>query len=115
IAGWQLRTRSGRDFWRGFFREIQQGTVGGILASLLTGAVAWLLFRSWSLALVTVLGFGLTLLIAYTCGLVLPSLLQRLRLRGSLITAPLLDPVIAIVSLGVFLLVTLTLSNRFGM
>lgn len=112
IAGWQLRSQSGKDFWRGFWREIQQGTFGGILASLLAGLLTWLLFHSLPLALLTALGFGLTLLVAYICGLGLPNLLQRLRLRGSLITAPLLDPVIAVVSLTVFLLVVLTLADR---
>jgi hypothetical protein len=31
--------------------------------------------------------------------------LQRLRLRGSLISAPLLDPIIAVISLSIFLVV----------
>ncbi len=112
IVGWQLRTKSGRDFWRGFFSELQLGTVAGVLVSLLVALVVWLLFHSWSLSLAIAVGFGITLLIAAICGLVLPNLLNRLRLRGSLITAPLLDPVIAIVSLSVFFLITLTFIDR---
>lgn len=112
IAGWQLRTKSGRDFWRGFFSELQLGTVGGILVSVLVVLAVWLLFHSWLLSLAIAVGFGITLLIASICGLVLPNLLNRLHLRGSLITAPLLDPVIAIVSLSVFFLITLTFIDR---
>jgi Mg/Co/Ni transporter MgtE len=59
------------------------------------------------------LGFGFTLLIAYICGLMLPNLLQHLRLRGSLITAPLLDPLIAVISLSCFIVIILTLVNHF--
>lgn len=112
IAGWQLRTKSGRDFWHGFFSELQLGTVGGVLVSILVALAAWLLFRSWLLSLSIAVGFGITLLIASICGLMLPNLLNRLRLRGSLIAAPLLDPVIAIVSLSVFFLITLTFIDR---
>lgn len=114
IAGWRLRSRRGRDFWRGFVRQIQLGTVGGVLASLLVGLLAWLLFHSLILAGALLVGFGLTLFVAYACGLILPNLLQRLRLRGSLLTAPLLDPLIAVVSVGVFLLVTLTIVGRLN-
>ncbi|MBV9257816.1 MAG: magnesium transporter [Ktedonobacteraceae bacterium] len=112
IAGWQLRTKSGRDFWRGFFSELQLGTVGGVLVSVLVALAVWLLFRTWLLSLAIAIGFGITLLIASICGLTLPNLLNRLRLRGSLITAPLLDPVIAIVSLSVFFLITLAFIHR---
>ena len=114
IMGWRLRSRHGRDFWQGFFRELQLGTAGGILTSVLVGILTWLLFRSWSLSLAIALGFGLSLLVASICGLVFPNLLQRLRLRGSLITAPLLDPVIAAVSLSIFFAVTFVLINRLG-
>lgn len=62
-------------------------------------------FHSPQLALAFGLGFGFTLLIAAICGLVLPTLLQSLRLRGSLISAPLLDPIIAVISLSIFLVV----------
>ncbi len=113
IAGWQLRSKSGRDFWRSFFRELQIGTVGGTLISLLVGVLSWVLFRSLWLSAAIGLSFGLSLLIASICGLVLPNLLQRLRLRGSLVTAPLLDPVIAVVSLSTFLVITLLLIERF--
>jgi Mg/Co/Ni transporter MgtE len=61
------------------------------------------------------LGFGLTLLIASICGMILPNLFQRLHLRGSLITAPLLDPVIAVISLCVFLTITLELVAEFAL
>jgi hypothetical protein len=46
--------------------------------------------------------------------MVLPNLLQRLHLRGSLIEAPLLDPMIGVISLSVFLMATLALLNKFG-
>jgi len=49
------------------------------------------------------------LLIAAICGLVFPTLLQRLRLRGSLVSAPLIDPIIAVISLSIFLVVALWL------
>jgi magnesium transporter len=112
IAGWQLRKKSGQDFWRGFFSELQLGTVGGILVSVLVAIAVWLLFHSWLLSLAIAVSFGITLLIASICGLVLPNLLNRLRLRGSLITGPLLDPVIAIISLSVFFLIALTFIDR---
>lgn len=113
IAGWRLRTEHGLDFWRSFFREIRLGTIGGILTCLFVALLAWFLFHSVTLSLVIGLGFGFTLLIAYICGLVLPNLLQHLRLRGSLITAPLLDPLIAVISLSCFIVITLTLVNHF--
>ncbi|MBV9232196.1 MAG: magnesium transporter [Chloroflexi bacterium] len=114
IAGWQLRSKRGSDFWGGFFREIQLGTVGGVLTTLLVGVLTWLLFRTSLLSVAMGVGFGVTLLVAYICGLILPNLLQRVHLRGSLITAPLLDPVIAVVSMCTFLAVTLMLINRFN-
>lgn len=115
IAGWNLRTKRGRDFLQGFFRELLLGTVGGVLASLLVGVLVEILFRSPLLSILVGLSFGLTLLVASACGMLLPNLFQRLRLRGSLMTAPLLDPVIAIISLSVFLLITLTLIERFAL
>jgi magnesium transporter len=113
IAGWRLRTQHGLDFWRRFLREIQLGTFGGILTCLAVALLSWFLFHSLALSLVVGLGFGFTLLIAYICGLVLPNLLQHLHLRGSLITAPLLDPLIAVISLSCFIIITLALVNHF--
>ncbi len=109
VAGWQLRSTRGRDFWRSIFRELRLGTVGGVLASIVVGLLTWLLFHSPLLAVALGLGFGFTLLIAAICGLVLPTLLQGLRLRGSLVSAPLLDPIIAFISLTIFLVVALWL------
>src|SRR5207302_4926950 len=109
VAGWQLRSTRGRDFWRSIFRELRLGTLGGVLASIVIGLLTWLLFRSPLLGVAIGLGFGFTLLIAAICGLVLPTLLQRLRLRGSLVSAPLLDPIIAFISLTIFLVVALWL------
>ncbi len=111
IAGWQLRSTRGRDFWRGIFRELRLGAAGGVLASTVVGLLTLLLFHSVLLGVAIGLGFGLTLLIAAICGLVLPTLFQRLRMRGSLVSAPLLDPIIAVISLSAFLLVTLELIN----
>ncbi len=105
IAGWQLRSTGGRDFWRSIFRELRLGSLSGVLASVVVGLLAFLLFRSLALAMVIGLGFGFTLLSAAICGLVLPTLLKRLRLRGSLVSAPLLDPIIAVISLSIFLFV----------
>jgi magnesium transporter len=113
IAGWRLRTEHGLDFWRSFVREIRLGTFGGILTCLFVAMLSWFLFRSLALSIVVGLGFGITLLIAYICGLVLPNMLQHLRLRGSLITAPLLDPLIAVISLSCFIVITLALVNHF--
>lgn len=109
VAGWQLRSAGGSDFWRGIYRELRLGTIGGILSSVVVGALAWLLFHSWLLGIAVGLGLGISLLISAICGLALPTLLQRLRLRGSLLSAPLLDPLIAAISLTIFLLVTLWL------
>jgi Mg/Co/Ni transporter MgtE len=109
VAGWQLRSTGGSDFWRGIFRELRLGTVGGVSASIAVGLLTWVLFHSPLLAIAIGLGFGFTLLIAAICGLVLPKLFQRLRLRGSLVSAPLLDPIIAVISLSIFLVVVLWL------
>ncbi|HYB00419.1 MAG TPA: magnesium transporter [Ktedonobacteraceae bacterium] len=109
VAGWQLRSAHGPDFWRGMFREIRIGTVGGILATIIVGVLAWVLFHSWLLGIAIGLGLGFSLLLATTCGLVLPTLFQRLRMRGSLISAPLIDPMIAVISLSCFLLISLWL------
>ena len=109
VAGWQLRSARGLDFWRGIFRELRLGAVGGILASLVVGLLTWLLFRSWGLSTAIGLSLGFTLLLAALCGLILPTLFQRLRLQGSLVSAPLLDPLIAIISLGLFLVTSLWL------
>ena len=109
VAGWQLRSARGRDFWRSVFRELRLGTVGGVLASIVVGLLTWLLFHSLLLSVALGLGFGFTLLIAAISGLVLPTVLQSLRLRGSLVSAPLLDPLIAFISLTIFLVVALWL------
>ena len=113
VAGWQLRTTGGSDFWRGIFRELRLGTVGGVLASAVVGFLTWLLFHSPQLAVAIGLGFGFSLLIAAICGLILPTLFQRLHLRGSLVSAPLLDPIIAFISLCIFLVVVLWLIGVF--
>ena len=109
VAGWQLRSAHGLDFWRGIFRELRLGAVGGILASVVVGLLTWLLFHSWPLGVAIGLSLGLTLLLAALGGLILPTLFQRLRLQGSFVSAPLLDPLIAILSLSIFLIVALWL------
>ncbi len=112
IAGWQLRSAGGSDFWHGIFRELRLGTLGGVLASIAVCLLTWLLFSSLALGIAIGLGFGFTLLVATLCGLALPNLFQRLRLRGSLVSAPLLDPIIAIISVSIFLLLTLALIDQ---
>ncbi|MEO8971426.1 MAG: magnesium transporter [Ktedonobacteraceae bacterium] len=114
VAGWQLRSSRGSDFWRGMFRELRLGTLGGVLATVVVGLLTWLLFHSLLLGIAVGLGSGFTLLVAAVCGLSLPTLFQRLRLRGSLVSPPLLDPLIAIISLSIFLLVALWLINMFN-
>ncbi len=109
VAGWQLRSARGSDFWVGIFRELRLGTIGGVLATIAVGLLTWLLFHSWTLGVAIGLGFGFTLLVAAICGLLLPTVFQRLHLRGSLVSAPLLDPIIAFVSLSIFLVVALWL------
>jgi magnesium transporter len=109
IAGWQLRSTRGSDFWRGIFRELRLGTLGGVLASIAVCLLTWLLFGSLLLGIAIGLGFGFTLLVAAICGLVLPTLFQQLHLRGSLVSAPLLDPIIAFICLNIFLVITLWL------
>ena len=104
-----MRSTDGSDFWRSIFRELRLGTVGGVLASVVVGLLTWGLFHSPLLAVAVGLGFGFTLLIAAICGLVLPTILQRLRLRGSLVSAPLIDPMIAFVSVCIFLVVAIWL------
>ena len=111
VAGWQLRSTRGSDFWRGVFRELRLGTLGGVLATIVVGLVTWLLFHSLLLGIAVGLGSGFTLLVAAVFGLSLPTLFQRLHLRGSLVSAPLLDPIIAVISLSIFLLVALWLIN----
>ena len=113
IAGWELRSTRGGDFFRTLWRELLQGTIGGILTTVLVGLLSWFLFRSLLLSLAVGIAFGITLLIAALCGLALPNILQRLHLRGSLIAAPLLNPVIAIASLSIFLATSLALINGF--
>ncbi len=112
IAGWVLRDRRGRAFWRIFFRELRLGTLGGLLATLVVGVVSGALFGLPLLGVALGLGTGITLLVAAVCGLALPAALARVRLRGSFITAPLLDPVIAVISLAIFLSTALYLMQR---
>jgi magnesium transporter len=112
VAGWRLRTTSGGDLWRSIGRELLLGTTGGVLTSLLSALLTQVLFRVPLFSVITGISFGITLLIATCCGLVLPNLLQRFRLRGSLIAAPLLDPVIAVISLSIFLAISLPLVSR---
>jgi magnesium transporter len=111
IAGWQLRSTHGIDFLRGIFRELRLGTFGGIMAAIIVGLLTWALFHSWLLGVAIGLSAGFTLLIAALCGLVLPTVLQRLRMRGSLVSAPLLDPIIAVISLAFFLAAALWLAS----
>lgn len=114
VAGWQLRSARGLDFLRGIFRELRLGAVGGVLASLVVGVLTWLLFRSWPLGIAIGLSLGATLMLAALCGLVLPTLFQRLHLQGSLVSAPLLDPLIAVISLCIFLLIALWLLSMLS-
>ncbi len=114
VAGWQLRAAHGRDLWSSIGRELQLDTFGGVLASLLVGLLVWVLYLNVLLSVAIALGFGFTLMVAALCGLVLPNLFQRMRLRGSLVSGPLLDPLIAVVSLSVFLPITLAIINRLG-
>ena len=114
VAGWQLRSIRGLDFLRGIFRELRLGAVGGILASIIVCLLTWLLFHSWLLGIAIGLSLGFTLMLSALCGLVLPTLFQRLRLQGSLVSAPLLDPLIAVIGLSVFLIVALWLLKWMG-
>ncbi len=114
VAGWQLRTTQGGDLWRSIGHELRFSTFGGVLTSLLVGLLSWLLYRNGLLSVSIALGFGFTLLIAALCGLILPNVLQRAKMRGSLISSPLLDPMIALVSLSIFLVVTPGLIERLG-
>ncbi len=112
IAGWELRTKRGRDLYKGLGRELWHGTTGGLLTTIIVALLTWAFFGSFTLGLIIGLGFGVTLLVATLCGIALPNMLQRLHLRGSLISAPLLNPVIAVISLGSFLGVSVTLLNN---
>lgn len=111
VAGWQLRSIHGLDFLRGILRELRLGAVGGVLASIVVCLLTWLLFRSWPLGSALGLSLGFTLLLTALSGLVLPTLFQRLRLQGSLVSSPLLDPLIALIGLSAFLSVALGLIN----
>jgi Mg2+ transporter MgtE len=110
---WKLRTKRGRAFFRGFLHELLLDTAGSVLASLLVVVLTWILFSSLLLSMVIGLAFVLTLFSTAICGLALPNLFSRLRLHGSLMTAPLLNPVIAVISMNLFLLVTLMLIEKF--
>jgi Mg/Co/Ni transporter MgtE len=112
IAGWELRTKRGRDLYKGLGRELGHGTIGGLLTTIIVAMLTWAFFGSFTLGLIVGLGFGVSLLVAALCGMILPNMLQRLHLRGSLISAPLLNPVIAVISLGIFLSVSVTLLNN---
>ena len=109
VTGWQLRSTRGLDFLRGILRELRLGTIGGVLASIVVVLLSWALFRSWSVSVSIGVSLGLALLLAALCGLVLPTLFQGLRLRGSFVSAPLLDPLIAVISLCIFLVIALWL------
>src|SRR6266566_3180864 len=37
VAGWQLRSTRGPDFWLGIFRELRLGTAGGVAATIVVG------------------------------------------------------------------------------
>jgi magnesium transporter len=111
VAGWRLRTKRVRDLLSSLWHELLLGTFGGVLVSVLVGVLTWLLFRLPALSIAVGLGFGFALLTASICGLILPNIFRRLHFRGSLITAPLLDPVIATVSLCIFLAITLAILN----
>jgi Mg2+ transporter MgtE len=113
IAGWELRAERGRDFFRRIGRELLYGTTGGVLSIIIVSILAWLLFHSLSLSMIVGLSTGITLLVAALCGVSLPNILQRLHFRGSLISAPLLDPIITLISIGVFLAISLTLLREF--
>lgn len=102
VAGWQLRQTRGRTFVKSIARELQLSTFAGILTSILAIGLSWLLFHSVAISIATGIGFAITLLIAAFCGLALPNLFYRLRLRGSFVSAPLLDPIIAVISICVF-------------
>ncbi len=114
IAGWVLRDRRGRAFWRIFFRELRLGTLGGLFASVVVGLASGALFGMPLLGVALGVGTGITLLIAAICGLTLPAMLAYVRLRGSFVTAPLLDPMIAVISLTIFLSTALYLIQRFN-
>lgn len=112
IVGWELRTEHGRKFYKAVWRELLYGTIGGILTTIIVGLLTWAFFGSFALGLIVGIGFGITLLIAALCGMALPNLLQRLHLRGSLISSPMLSPVIAVINLGVFLSISVSLLNN---
>ena len=111
IAGWQLRQTRGRAFVKSIARELQLSTFGGILTSILALGLSWLLFHSALVSIATGIGFAITLLIAAFCGLALPNLFYRLKLRGSFVSAPLLDPIIAVISIFIFIGVTMLVLN----
>ena len=111
VAGWQLRQVRGRAFIKSITRELQLSTFGGILTSVLAIGLSWLLFHSASVSIATGIGFAVTLLVAAFCGLALPNLFYRLKLRGSFVSAPLLDPIIAVVSIFIFIGVTMLVLN----
>lgn len=114
VAGWRLRASHGRDLWQSISRELQLSTIGGVLASVLVVILTLFLYQNILLSLGIGIGFGFTLLVAALCGLALPNVFQRLRLRGGLISGPFLDPIIAIISLSIFLVVTLAIIDRLG-
>ncbi|HET8913308.1 MAG TPA: magnesium transporter [Ktedonobacteraceae bacterium] len=111
VAGWQLRSAKGRDFIRGLFRELRLGSIGGILASIVVMLLSWLIFGSLFLGIASGVATGATLLIAALGGLGLPTLFQKIHLRGSLISSPFIDPLIAVICLCLFLFLTSIISG----
>jgi len=111
IAGWQLRQTRGRAFIKSIAHELQLSTFGGILTSVLAIGLSWLLFHSALLCIAIGIGFAVTLLVAAFCGLALPNLFYRLQLRGSFVSAPLMDPIISIISIFIFIGVTMLVLN----
>jgi Mg2+ transporter MgtE len=111
IAGWQLRQTRGRDFIRSVAHELQLSTFGGIITSIIALAFSWVIFHSALLSIATGIGFAVTLLFASFCGLALPNLFYRLRLRGSFVSAPLIDPFIAVISIFIFTGIALLVIN----
>ncbi len=115
VRGWQLRNQRGRDFFQGIFHELRLTTLGGVASVLVVGIFSWLVFHSLTLGISLGLSVGAMLFIAAVAGLALPTLFQRLRLRGGFVSAPLIDPLIAAISLCLFLALNFGLNRLLGL
>ncbi|WP_199610030.1 magnesium transporter [Flocculibacter collagenilyticus] len=92
-------------------KELKVGAVNGVIWSLVIGGITYLWFNQWELSIVISLAILLNLLAAAASGVLIPSILNRLKidpaLSGSVILTTVTDVVGFVVFLGLGSLVLL--------